>query len=406
LPILTAISQWGDDFFVQGFFETHIPPDCTAGQSAVNLYLLPGRAGLYLVFTAYRLRVAAPFLLAARAGTGVSIHPVSGRICLGGRYLRSLHRLSSHLFLVLIFLHTLRVILTGAYRKPRELNWVIGFSLLCITIFDAYTGYLLPLDQLSLWATQTGMELVGTTFLGPPVRGILVPDGVGQPLSLLRFYILHIVLLPLSVLSLSGLHFYRIRKDRGKKLLERLSCRRCHRYEEKGNRLAGSLDVTGATGKARDIYESIRAPVLFMPNFHASDVQIADLVNAILARVKFAKPPTGETALAVHFQDVKNIRKNVFAGQCGKCHKILSERAGGLGSGYIGPNLSGLFSEFYPRTYRDAESWNPDRLKKWLENPRDIRINAMMPPVRLAPEEFEQLLGIIQLDKSSPDAPR
>ncbi len=133
----------------------------------------------------------------------------------GGRYLRSLHRLSSHLLLVLIFLHTLRVILTGAYRKPREFNWVIGFSLLCIVIFDAYTGYLLPMDQLSLWATQTGMELVGTTLVGPHVRGILVPDGVGEPVSLLRFYILHIVLLPLLILALSGIHFYRIRKDKG-----------------------------------------------------------------------------------------------------------------------------------------------------------------------------------------------
>ena len=133
----------------------------------------------------------------------------------GGRYLRSLHRLSSHFFLVLIFLHTLRIILTGAYRKPREFNWVIGFSLLCLALFAAYTGYLLPMDQLSLWATQTGMELVNTTFFGPQVRGVLVPDGVGEPLSLMRFYILHIVLLPLSILSLSGLHFYRIRKDRG-----------------------------------------------------------------------------------------------------------------------------------------------------------------------------------------------
>jgi quinol-cytochrome oxidoreductase complex cytochrome b subunit len=133
----------------------------------------------------------------------------------GGRYLRSLHRLSSNFFLVLIFLHTLRIILTGAYRKPREFNWVIGFSLLCLAIFAAYTGYLLPMDQLSLWATQTGMELINTTFFGPQVRGILVPDGVGEPMSLLRFYILHIALLPLSILSLSGLHFYRIRKDRG-----------------------------------------------------------------------------------------------------------------------------------------------------------------------------------------------
>jgi len=133
----------------------------------------------------------------------------------GGRYLRSLHRLTSHCFLALIFLHTLRVVLTGAYRKPRELNWLIGFALLCLSIFAAYTGYLLPMDQLSLWATQTGMELVNSTFFGRVVTGILVPDGVGQPLSLLRFYILHIMLMPLSVLLLSFLHFYRIRKDKG-----------------------------------------------------------------------------------------------------------------------------------------------------------------------------------------------
>lgn len=133
----------------------------------------------------------------------------------GGRYLRSLHRLTSHCFLVLLFLHTLRVILTGAYRKPRELNWLIGFTLLCLAIFSAYTGYLLPMDQLSLWATQTGMELVNSTFLGSTVLGILVPDGVGQPMSLLRFYILHILLAPLSALVLCFLHFYRIRKDKG-----------------------------------------------------------------------------------------------------------------------------------------------------------------------------------------------
>ena len=181
--------------------------------------------------------------------------------------------------------------------------------------------------------------------------------------------------------------------ERGKELLERLACRRCHRFAEKGNRLAGSLDVTGAAGKAGDIYDSIRTPALFMPNFHANDAQIAALVNAILARAKSEKPAEGEIAMVVHFQDAQNIRKNVFAGQCGKCHKILSEKSGGLGSGDVGPNLSGLFSEFYPRTYRDAESWNPEKLKKWLENPRDIRANAIMQPVRLAPDELELLLG-------------
>lgn len=133
----------------------------------------------------------------------------------GGRYLRSLHRLTSHFFLVLIVLHTLRVILTGAYQKPRELNWVLGCGLLLLAVFEAYTGYLLPMDQLALWATQTGMELAATVPLGSFVRGILVPDGVGQPMSLLRFYVLHIMLVPLGVLLLSFLHFYRIRKNKG-----------------------------------------------------------------------------------------------------------------------------------------------------------------------------------------------
>ena len=133
----------------------------------------------------------------------------------GGRYLRSLHRLSSHFMLVLLMLHTLRVILTGAYQKPRELNWVLGCALLLLCVFEAYTGYLLPMDQLALWATQTGMELLTIFPLGSYLRAILVPDGVGQPMSLLRFYVLHIMLVPLSVLLLSFLHFYRIRKNKG-----------------------------------------------------------------------------------------------------------------------------------------------------------------------------------------------
>lgn len=132
----------------------------------------------------------------------------------GGAYLRSLHRLASHLFLILIFLHTLRVLLTGAYRKPRELNWIIGFTLLCLAIFEAYTGYLLPLDQLALWSTQIGMELIKTTPWGNFIRLVLVPDGVGQPMSLLRFYVLHTVVIPVVVLLLCFLHFYRIRQNK------------------------------------------------------------------------------------------------------------------------------------------------------------------------------------------------
>ncbi|WP_432821658.1 cytochrome b N-terminal domain-containing protein [Trichloromonas sp.] len=133
----------------------------------------------------------------------------------GGWYIRNLHRLSANLFMVLLFLHTLRVILTGAYRKPRELNWVIGFLLLCLALFEGYTGYLLPMDQLALWATQTGMNLLMTVPFGEQLHRFLVPDDVGQPMSLVRFYVLHIAVIPLSMLVLCMLHFYRIRKDKG-----------------------------------------------------------------------------------------------------------------------------------------------------------------------------------------------
>jgi len=133
----------------------------------------------------------------------------------GGKYLRSLHRITSHAFLILIMLHTLRVVLTGAFAPPRQRNWIIGVCLLGLAVFEAYTGYLLPMDQLALWATQTGMTLLDTVPLGGFFRDILVPDSVGGPLSLIRFYVLHIVVLPISTITLCLLHFYLIRKQKG-----------------------------------------------------------------------------------------------------------------------------------------------------------------------------------------------
>lgn len=133
----------------------------------------------------------------------------------GGKYLRSLHRLTSHTLLVLILLHTLRVVLTGAYQRPRQLNWIVGCLLLFLALSEAYTGYLLPFDQLAFWATQTGMELLASMPFGTYLRSLLVPDGVGQGLSLLRFYALHIVIIPFGMLALSFLHFYRVRKNKG-----------------------------------------------------------------------------------------------------------------------------------------------------------------------------------------------
>lgn len=132
-----------------------------------------------------------------------------------GGYVRSLHRLASHALLVLLALHTLRVILTGAFLHPRRMNWVVGCLLGFCAVAQAYTGYLLPMDQLAFWATETGMELLRSLPFGTSLRAVLVPDEVGGMLSLLRFYALHIAVLPLVLLSLSMVHFFVIRRQKG-----------------------------------------------------------------------------------------------------------------------------------------------------------------------------------------------
>ncbi|MHB8909748.1 MAG: selenite/tellurite reduction operon c-type cytochrome lipoprotein ExtS [Syntrophales bacterium] len=185
---------------------------------------------------------------------------------------------------------------------------------------------------------------------------------------------------------------------RGKKLVEALACRRCHTYGGKGNRLAANLARVAANTAPQGIFDSIKSPVLFMPNFQCDDMQIAALVNAVLVAAEPAGAQTGETAQVVHFEDENQSRENIFVKDCGPCHKSLSERSGGLGNGNIGPNLSGLFSASYPQTYRGAESWTPDKLKKWLENPRTTRANARMKPVRLTVGEFELLMETMRIN--------
>lgn len=132
----------------------------------------------------------------------------------GGKYIRNLHRFASNAFLILMFLHILRVILTGAFLS-RKYNWVIGLFLLFLSIFTGYTGYLLPMDQLSYWATQTGAELIKILPFGDYIYNIIIPDTIGGRLSLIRFYALHIIILPFLISTLSFIHFFRVRRDKG-----------------------------------------------------------------------------------------------------------------------------------------------------------------------------------------------
>lgn len=133
-----------------------------------------------------------------------------------GMFLRNMHRWAAHLMVITVFLHMLRVFYNGAYRRPREFNWVIGVFLLLLTLLLSYTGYLLPYDQLSYWAVTVGANIVKyVPVVGKQIRFLLLGGNDIGEYTLVRFYVLHCVILPLLMSFLIGLHFWRIRKDGG-----------------------------------------------------------------------------------------------------------------------------------------------------------------------------------------------
>jgi quinol-cytochrome oxidoreductase complex cytochrome b subunit len=133
-----------------------------------------------------------------------------------GQLMRNAHRWAAHLMVVAVVLHMLRVFYTGAYKPPREFNWVVGVVLLILTLGASFTGYLLPWDQLSYWAITVGTNIAGyTPVLGPQVQALLLggPE-VGQD-ALTRFYALHVMGVPGLMLAVMSLHLWRVRKDGG-----------------------------------------------------------------------------------------------------------------------------------------------------------------------------------------------
>lgn len=181
----------------------------------------------------------------------------------------------------------------------------------------------------------------------------------------------------------------------GMQLLDRVGCRRCHRSDKKGNELASDLDRLPVDVRPAEVMQSIRRPVLFMPDFGFSEATAASIVCALLAHAAKTEPMEGEVPLIVHFEGVERV-ENPFEKHCGGCHRLLTRRWGGLGSGVIGPNLAGLFGEFYPRTFRDEERWSVANLEKWLKNPREFRKEARMAPLPLKPAELRQVLEFFE----------
>ncbi len=150
--------------------------------------------------------------------------------------MREIHRWGAHAMVISEWLHMFRVFMTGSYKPPREFNWVVGVLLLFLTLFLSFTGYLLPWDQLAIWAITVGSNMArATPFLGhegPGAALLAIGDinlvtmssdvrfallggrFVGEG-ALLRFYVLHCIGLPFIIMILMAVHFWRVRKDGG-----------------------------------------------------------------------------------------------------------------------------------------------------------------------------------------------
>jgi quinol-cytochrome oxidoreductase complex cytochrome b subunit len=147
-----------------------------------------------------------------------------------GQLLRNMHRWGAHLMIIAVWLHMMRVFLTGSYKRPREFNWCVGVILMVLTMLLSFTGYLLPDDQLGFWAVTVGTNMARATPLlgheGPfgaqlgmtafnDVRFALLGGSIVDANALLRAYIWHCIAIPLIASVFMGVHFWRVRKDGG-----------------------------------------------------------------------------------------------------------------------------------------------------------------------------------------------
>jgi quinol-cytochrome oxidoreductase complex cytochrome b subunit len=133
-----------------------------------------------------------------------------------GLVLRNMHRWAAHLMVLFVLLHLCRVFYTGAYKRPREFNWVLGVGLFLLTLALSFTGYLLPWDQLAFWAITVGTSIASyAPYIGPKLKYLMLGGNVVGQDALIRFYALHVFVLPAVAGLMVAVHLWRVRKDGG-----------------------------------------------------------------------------------------------------------------------------------------------------------------------------------------------
>jgi menaquinol-cytochrome c reductase cytochrome b subunit len=188
--------------YTKWFLLRHVPSDTnwmqTLGSATLTAFLVQAVTGVVL----------AMYYKPTPAGAYSSIQNITDNVW-AGWLVRGMHRWGASVFIILMFLHMGRVFLFGAYKYPREINWIVGVLLLVLGMLEGFTGYLLPFDQTAYWATVVGINLNGTApFLGPWLSQFLRSGQEIGPDTLTRFYSIHMLVLPAAIAGLIGLHLY------------------------------------------------------------------------------------------------------------------------------------------------------------------------------------------------------
>lgn len=181
----------------------------------------------------------------------------------------------------------------------------------------------------------------------------------------------------------------------GQRLAQQAACRRCHRLEGRGNRLAADLDLLALTASPAQLAAAIDKPALYMPDFRFTRSDRDLLITALLAGAHRTPSVAAEPPRSVHFSQSERQRSHPFALRCGGCHRALSAGSGPWGNGTSAPDLSGLFSPHYPASYPGRLPWTAERLQRWLTNPLKLRAFTLMRPIPLQDDELRKIVELL-----------
>jgi len=192
--------------FLRGFLYRKVPKGTnwfyTLGSATMFAFLSQAITGVFLAMY-YEPDATRAYESASRISNEVFL----------GEFVRGMHKWGSSVMIILIFVHMGRTFFFGAYKYPRELNWIIGVVLLVLTLAMGLTGYLLPFDQRSFWATVVAVNINASgPIVGPYLADFLRAGAEFGPTTISRFYALHMLLIPLLIAALIGAHLYLVAK--------------------------------------------------------------------------------------------------------------------------------------------------------------------------------------------------